>query len=160
MINAIDSAMWTAKSGKTANTSKDSGEFDAILQKALNNRSTQAVEPIDTFESSAAETASNRTAINRSRKLDEDGNPIEPKVQTAEDQEEYKKVFHQFVGQTLYGQMLKSMRETQQKPAYFDGGRAEEIFQGQLDQVLVDKMTAASSSTLSDTMFKLMQTSK
>ena len=44
--------------------------------------------------------------------------------------------FTQFVGEAFYGQMLKSMRSTVGKPAYFNGGHAEEVFQGQLDQTM------------------------
>ncbi|MDR1141693.1 MAG: rod-binding protein [Planctomycetaceae bacterium] len=72
----------------------------------------------------------------------------------------FREVLHQFVGQTLFGQMLKSMRATQEKNPYFHGGRAEEIFQSQLDMVLTDKMTQATSKTLSEPMYKLMKTSK
>ncbi|MDR1492432.1 MAG: rod-binding protein [Planctomycetaceae bacterium] len=82
--------------------------------------------------------------------------PEAPDVSKNADKEEFRKVFHQFVGATLYGQMLKSMRQTQQKTPYFDGGRAEEIFQQQLDQQLVDRVTEASSRTVSDPMFKLI----
>jgi Rod binding domain-containing protein len=49
--------------------------------------------------------------------------------------------------------MLSSMRKTQRKPAYFHGGRAEEIFQGQLDQRLVDSLTAAKGGELADAMY-------
>ena len=41
--------------------------------------------------------------------------------------------------------------------AYFDGGRAEKIFQGQLDQVLSEELSKASASKISDPMFKLFQ---
>ena len=41
-----------------------------------------------------------------------------------------KEAFTDFVGQTLFSEMIKAARETQQKPAYLHGGRAEEIFQG------------------------------
>ena len=77
------------------------------------------------------------------------------KPQTEEDKK-FREVLHQVVGMTLFGQMLKSMRATQEKNPYFDGGRAEEIFQGQLDQVLVDQMTKATAKTLSDPMYKMM----
>ena len=36
--------------------------------------------------------------------------------------------------------MLSSMRKTVGKAAYFDGGRGEEIFRGQLDQVMSQKL--------------------
>ncbi|MDR2115008.1 MAG: rod-binding protein [Planctomycetaceae bacterium] len=79
---------------------------------------------------------------------------------TSDDDKRFREVLHQFVGQTLFGQMLKSMRATQEKNPYFHGGRAEEIFQSQLDMVLTDKMTQATSKTLSDPMYKLMKTPK
>ena len=41
------------------------------------------------------------------------------------------------------------------KPAYFHGGRAEEIFQQQLDQVLAEKMAEASADTFAGPMFEL-----
>ena len=63
--------------------------------------------------------------------------------------------FEDFVGQTLFGQMLKSMRKTQHKPAYFYGGRGEEVFQQQLDQVLVEKMSHASADKLAGPMYDL-----
>jgi hypothetical protein len=46
---------------------------------------------------------------------------------------ELKEAFTQFVGETFFGQMLKSMRQTVQEPAYFHGGMAEEQFQARLD---------------------------
>lgn len=63
--------------------------------------------------------------------------------------------FGSFVGQTLFGQMLKAMRKTQDEPAYFHGGRGEEIFREQLDQVLAEKMSDACSDRFSKPMFEL-----
>ena len=71
--------------------------------------------------------------------------------------EELRKAFQDFVGQTLFSQMISSMRSTQEGAAYFDGGRAEKIFQGQLDQVLSEELSKASASKISDPMFKLFQ---
>ena len=47
------------------------------------------------------------------------------------------------MGQTFYGQMLASMRKTQSKTPYFNGGRGEQVFQGQLDQQLAENMAKA-----------------
>lgn len=66
-----------------------------------------------------------------------------------------REVFDEFVGQSFYQQMLGAMRKTVEKPAYFHGGRAEEIFQGQLDQVLSEKMSAASAAQFTGPMFDL-----
>lgn len=66
-----------------------------------------------------------------------------------------REAFDQFVGETFYGQMLASMRKTVGKPAYFHGGRAEEIFQGQLDQTLGEQLAKASAGSFSGPMFEL-----
>ena len=75
--------------------------------------------------------------------------------QEGQDDEKLRAAFQSFVGQTLFGQMLKSMRKTQNEPAYFHGGRAEEIFREQLDQVLAEKLSDASGDQLSGPMFDL-----
>ena len=68
---------------------------------------------------------------------------------------ELREAFDDFVGQTFYGLMLKSMRKSVGKPAYFHGGRAEEVFQSQLDQQLVEEMSEATASQFTDPMFEL-----
>ncbi len=70
---------------------------------------------------------------------------------------EVKEAFQNFVGQTLFGSMLKSMRSTVGEPAYFHGGRTEEIFQQQLDGIMTEDLTKSSASSFSDPMFKLFQ---
>ena len=73
----------------------------------------------------------------------------------SQDNEELRDAFQSFVGETLFGQMLKAARKTQNKPAYFHGGRAEEMFQQQLDQVLAEKMADSGGGNYSDAMFEL-----
>ena len=73
------------------------------------------------------------------------------------DDAELKQVFHRFVGQTFFGQLMQSMRQSVGKPAYFHGGRAEEVFQAQLDQVLAEKMTESTAESFSGPMFQLYQ---
>ena len=70
---------------------------------------------------------------------------------------ELRESFNDFVGQTFFGQMLSSMRSTQEEAPYFNGGRAEKIFQGQLDQVLTEELSDSSASKIADPMFKLFQ---
>jgi Rod binding domain-containing protein len=65
-----------------------------------------------------------------------------------------REVFDAFVGQTFYGQMLKAMRSTLDKPAYFHGGRAEEVFQGQLDQMLAEQMAKNDASSFTGAMYQ------
>ena len=61
--------------------------------------------------------------------------------------------FTQFVGESFFGQMIKAMRSTVGKPAYFHGGRSEEVFQGQLDQRLAEHLTESSYHQFDDTIF-------
>jgi len=71
-----------------------------------------------------------------------------------------RQVFDQFVGQTFFQQMLGALRQTVNEPAYFHGGRAEEIFQGQLDQVLSERMTEATAAEFTGPMFELFTLSR
>ena len=68
--------------------------------------------------------------------------------------QEVQETFRKFVGEVFFGQLLKSMRSTQGKPAYFHGGQAEEVFRSQLDQTLAQHMTDASADTIADPMFE------
>lgn len=68
--------------------------------------------------------------------------------------------FTQFVGQTLFGSMLASLRKTLGKPAYMHGGRTEEVFQKQLDQVIVEDLTEASADSIASPMFDLFKMQK
>jgi Rod binding domain-containing protein len=77
-----------------------------------------------------------------------------------EKDQKLRATFEDFVGQTLFGEMLKSMRRTQRKPAYFHGGRGEEIFQQQLDQVLTEKLSHASADKIAGPMYELFSLSR
>jgi peptidoglycan hydrolase FlgJ len=84
------------------------------------------------------------------------------RLQSQDDAEESKlrEAFQDFVGQTFYGQMLSSMRKTVGKPAYFYGGRTEEVFQTQLDQVLAEKLSDATADTFAEPMYQLFSLSR
>ncbi len=71
-----------------------------------------------------------------------------------------RKEFDKFVGETFYGQMLHSMRQTLGTPAYFHGGQAEEIFTQQLDQILSSKLSAANADKLTGPMYELFTQSR
>ncbi len=73
---------------------------------------------------------------------------------------ELKKAFEDFVGQTFFNQMLGSMRSTQEKPAYFHGGRTEEVFQGQLDQMMAENLSEKTAETFAAPMFDLYMLSR
>ena len=87
--------------------------------------------------------------------------PVKPLKQamTSVDQQvaaakEVRKAFRTFVGETFFGQMLKSLRSTQGEVAYLDGGHAEKVFRGQLDQTLAQQLTETSADKLADPMFR------
>jgi Rod binding domain-containing protein len=67
---------------------------------------------------------------------------------------ELREQFTQFVGEVFFGQMIKAMRATTGKPAYFHGGRGEEVFQSQLDQQLAQHLTKASAERFAEPMFE------
>ena len=72
----------------------------------------------------------------------------------AEKAMEVRDAFTNFVGQTFFAQMMKAMRASQGKPAYFHGGRGEEVFQPQLDQTLVETMSRATADRFAGPIFE------
>ncbi|MBX7074402.1 MAG: rod-binding protein [Pirellulales bacterium] len=73
------------------------------------------------------------------------------------DDSEVRKAFDSFVGETFYGQMLKSLRSMNGKTPYFDGSQAEEIFRNQLDQTLAQDLTKSTAHEFTGPMFDLFQ---
>ena len=69
--------------------------------------------------------------------------------------DEVREAFQEFVGKTFYGQLLKSMRKSVGQSAYFHGGKGEEIFRSQLDQLVVEGITEKSGASLSDSLYNL-----
>ena len=67
-----------------------------------------------------------------------------------------REAFTDFVGQTFFGELVKQMRATLDKPAFFHGGIGEDIFQSQLDQLLVERISDAAGPTFSDPMYELL----
>ncbi len=77
--------------------------------------------------------------------------------QTSAGRPDLRQTFDQFVGETFYGHMLKAMRKTVGKPAYLHGGRGEEVFQQQLDQLIVERITESTASQFTGPMFELFK---
>ena len=65
--------------------------------------------------------------------------------------------FQDAVAGTFYRTMLKALRSTEKKPAYLDGGQAEDIFKGQLDEQFSDLLAKSNGAELSDSLFQVMQ---
>jgi len=73
----------------------------------------------------------------------------------AAQQMKVEEVFQDFVAGTFYKQMLKALRKTQSEPAYFFGGQAERMFQGQLDQEVASNLSKTSGKQFSQDLFKV-----
>ena len=76
---------------------------------------------------------------------------------TENDPEKLREVFQDFTAGQFYGQMLKALRSTQGEAAYFHGGTAEEIFQGQMDQLIAEDLARHHGAQFSEPMFRLFE---
>jgi Rod binding domain-containing protein len=65
-----------------------------------------------------------------------------------------KAAFQDFVAGTFYKEMLKSLHKMHDKPAYFHGGQAEKIFQGQLDQQVAEDLARGRGGELADSLYQ------
>lgn len=65
-----------------------------------------------------------------------------------------REAFQDFVAGTFYQQILKALRSTQEKPAYFHGGQAEEMFQSQLDQQVAEDLAKTNGGTFADQLYQ------
>lgn len=74
--------------------------------------------------------------------------------QTSETKQSQQSAFQDFAAGTFYKEMLKSLQKMHGKPAYIYGGRAEEIFQGQMDQQIAEDMAHNKGSAISDPLYK------
>ncbi len=100
---------------------------------------------------------STHAAVDAARSTPRAASPPSP---SSPDDARLRETFNSFVGQVFFGQLLKAMRKTVGKPAYFHGGRAEEIFQQQLDEILGEKLAEASGEKFSEPMFELFKLSR
>jgi hypothetical protein len=82
---------------------------------------------------------------------------LRPEADPVAQQAELKEKFQEFVGQTFFTELIKSLRTSQQGAAYFNGGQAEKVFQGQFDQMMSEHLSEASAQSISDPMFELFQ---
>ena len=67
---------------------------------------------------------------------------------------ELKKVFNEFAAGTFYREMLGAMRKSHSKPAYFDGGQAEQIFRAELDRRIADDLAARHGDAFSAPLYE------
>ena len=109
---------------------------------------------INPLSTSAYTPPSNNSSTDLS-KLNQAGEAV--KQSKGESSDEVKETFTSVFGEMLYFEMLKGMRKTLDKPAYFHGGAAEEMFTQQLDQVISQKMAETSGDALLGQTFEASQ---
>ena len=80
--------------------------------------------------------------------------PVNPGSSQPHSREELKRLYQQSIGGTFFRQMMKALRSSTGQAAYFNGGQAEKIFQGQLDELMIEKLSEASGGIFSDAMFE------
>lgn len=74
--------------------------------------------------------------------------------QAAPAERELKSQINQFVGLAFYGQLLKAMENSPLKGEIGHGGRGEEVFAGQLHMELAQRAGRASSSPLTEAIYR------
>lgn len=139
-INSVASQMQIQQAAK-ARTNSDPSNFAALLQGTIN--SDASVKP-DT--SSQPLTDQSQQSV-RDRLRDSSQG-------TGEKKDALHEAFSDFVGQTFFAELIKSCRSTQQPAAYFNGGRAEKIFQGQMDQIMAEDLSDRSADKIADPMYE------
>ena len=70
-------------------------------------------------------------------------------------QMELKEKFQDFVAGTFFRQMLKALHGTHDKAAYFHGGQAEQIFQGQFDQYVAEDLARHHGGAFADQLYNV-----
>ncbi|MHC4879353.1 MAG: hypothetical protein ACYTGL_23095 [Planctomycetota bacterium] len=68
--------------------------------------------------------------------------------------EQLRSLVQQSIGGTFFRQMMKALRSTTGNAAYFNGGQAEKIFQGQLDEIIIEKLAESSGDIFTEGMFE------
>ena len=68
-------------------------------------------------------------------------------------QKDLREAINQVIGSVFFGPLMQSMRSSTLKSDIGHGGRGEEIFSAQLDQILVERAGSATSYELGNVLF-------
>ena len=93
------------------------------------------------------------SAISSIRPINSVANLTETKATPPASDLQVREKFQDFVAGTFYQTMIKALRSGEQKPAYFHGGQAEEIFKGQLDEQLSSQMARDHGETFAGPLY-------
>lgn len=139
-INSVASQMQIQQAAK-ARTNSDPSNFAALLQGTINS------------DASAKPDELSKTLTDQSQQSLRD-RLRDSSQGTGEKKDALHEAFSDFVGQTFFAELIKSCRSTQQPAAYFNGGRAEKIFQGQMDQIMAEDLSERSADKIADPMYE------
>ncbi len=64
-----------------------------------------------------------------------------------------RRAINESIGSVFFGPLMRSMRNSSIKGEIGHGGRGEEIFRAQLDQILTERAGASTNYKLSDALF-------
>jgi Rod binding domain-containing protein len=73
------------------------------------------------------------------------------------DLDRLREVSGRVMGSVFFGTLLKTMRNSTLKGAYGHGGRGEEVFAAQLDEILAERVGTANSLGLTRVLFDRFQ---
>lgn len=139
-INSVASQLQVQQAAK-ARASGDPGTFAALLQGTINSDATAKTDK----DSQPLTNQSQESLRDRIRDSSQG---------TGQTKDALHEAFSDFVGQTFFAELIKSCRSTQQPAAYFNGGRAEKIFQGQMDQIIAEDLSERSADKIADPMYE------
>lgn len=74
------------------------------------------------------------------------------------DDSKLREAFQDFTAGTVFGQMLKSLRKLNDKPAYLHGGQAEETFRNLLDEKVAGTLARSHGATIAEPLFRSFAT--
>lgn len=73
------------------------------------------------------------------------------------DLERLRETSAKLVGSVFYGQLLRQMRDSEFQGKYGHGGRGEEVFGAQFDQLLAERMGERRGDGLADAVYRRLE---
>ena len=90
--------------------------------------------------------------------IDNATQPPPPDPAVAKAHGKLREAINQVIGSVFFGPMLRTARSSSLKGSFGHGGRGEEIFQGQLDQMMAERAGEATRFELADVLFNRFST--
>lgn len=80
--------------------------------------------------------------------------PVPPSLSVRGKAADLRRSTGEFVGDIFYGTLLREMQKSSFKTKYFNGGRGEEAFQGQLSQELAKRIGRTRNDAVAQRLFE------